>query len=144
MTIDASQHALKEVQSQSELVSRLLVRLDRLEGCLGDVSLAAELQLLKRDLARLHALLSSNVGNINYLSIVTLVEAALASLAWKAYTPQILNVLRQALYLGSQVEPLAFEDFNRVRHQFASAGIPTVPRIDLTSLDTDSADGEET
>src|SRR6516225_4780748 len=95
MTTDVTVEA-QQVRSRAELARQLLARVDRLQARLGDVSLAAELQLLKRELARGHAVLSRRPEDNNYLSVVTLVEAALASMTWKQYTPQVLDALRRA------------------------------------------------
>ena len=83
----------------ADLVEQLLVRLDRLAPHLKDVSLAAEVQLLKRDLARGHRFLSARAEDNNFLSVITLVEAALASLTWKGYSPAVLDAL-PGLYRG--------------------------------------------
>src|SRR5436189_2202998 len=90
-----------EVASRASLARQLLARVDRLASRLGDVSLAAELQLLKRELARGYAALSVRPDDNNFLSVATLVEAALASLTWKDYTLQVLDPLRGAFSAGA-------------------------------------------
>ena len=130
MTVDATQQA-EALRSRCDLARRLLGRVDRLAERLGDVSLAAELQLLKRDLVRGHDLLASHSSENNFLSVVTLVEAALASLTWKQYTPAILDALRQAFAAGVEETPFTFADYDALRRRFHAAGIATVPLIDL-------------
>ena len=95
MAQDTALGTQEQSRSQTDLAGRLLARLGRLEACGGDVSLATEIQLLKRELVRGHTLLASRPGDNDYLSAVTLVEAALASLRWKAYTPQVFGALRK-------------------------------------------------
>ena len=68
--------------------------MDRLESVLGDEAFTAELQLLKRDLARGHELLAP--ADKDYRSVLTLVEGALACLTWKAYTPATLEAQGRA------------------------------------------------
>jgi hypothetical protein len=54
MTTDTTSKTQQEVRSRPELARQLLARVDRLEARLGDVSLAAEIQLLKWCLVRGH------------------------------------------------------------------------------------------
>jgi hypothetical protein len=145
MTTDATLGAHQEVRSRSELAGQLLARVGRLSPRLGDVSLAAEIQLLKRELARSHGALSARPEDNNYLSVVTLVEAALASLTWKGYTPQVLDALGRAFSAGTSEGPFTFEDYDAIRRHFKASGIPTGPIIDLTSpaLDAEDEDGPE-
>ena len=77
-------------------------------------------------------------------STVTLVESALACLAWKQYTPQVVDALRQAFTAGTRPAPFTFADYDAVRRLCAERGIPTVPAIDLNSLEPqDLEDGQE-
>ncbi len=84
MSTDLGQRIEQQPATRADLARHLLARVDRLASRLGGVSLAAEVQLLKRDLVRGHALLSVRPEDNNFLSVVTLVEAALASLTWFA------------------------------------------------------------
>ncbi|HEV3258878.1 MAG TPA: hypothetical protein VG013_18555 [Gemmataceae bacterium] len=140
MTPDATLRTEEQPRSRIDLAGRLLARVGRLEARLGEVSLAAEVQLLKRELARGHELLSSRPADNDYLAAVTLVEAALASLTWKGYTPQVLDALRQAFAAGTRQGPFTFADYDAIRRQFAAAGIPTAPAIDLPSPAADAED----
>jgi hypothetical protein len=100
---------------------------------LGQVSLAAEVQLLKRELSRCHALLNKgHPADNNFLSVVTLVEAALASLTWKGYTPKVLNILRRALAGGECEGEFSFEHYDAIRREFKASAIPTGPTIGST------------
>jgi hypothetical protein len=142
MTPDATRGTPHEARSRPELARQLLARVDRIESRLGDISLAAEVQLLKRELARGHDVLNSCREDNNYLSVVTLVEGALANLTWKGYTPAVLESLRRAFSAGTCEGSFTFEDYDAVRRHFAGAGIATGPRIDLTSLDGE-VEGED-
>jgi hypothetical protein len=116
----------KADEARDDVARQLLSRVDRLAAVLDDVSFTAELQLLKRDLARGHEALASPADN-HYRSVVTLVEAALACLTWKAYTPAVLEALRLALAAGARDGPFTFADYDAVRRHLAAAGICTVP-----------------
>ena len=70
---------------RSELARDLVKRVDQLLLLVGDVSLATHIGLLKHDLSRCHDALKPPLSETNYLSIVTLVEAAMAQLKWKQY-----------------------------------------------------------
>jgi hypothetical protein len=145
MTTDATLGTHQEVRSRSELAHQLLARVDRLASRLGDVSLAAEIQLLKRELARGHSVLSAHPEDNNFLSVVTLIEAALASLTWKAYTPQVLDALRQAFSAGTHQGEFTFQEYDALRRHFKASGIPTGPTIDLTTtpLEAEGEDGPQ-
>jgi hypothetical protein len=97
------------------------------------VSLAAEVQLLKRELVRGHAILSIRPEDNNYLSVISLVEGALASLTWKGYTPGVLDAMRRAFAAGAGEGEFTFEAYDGLRRDFRASGIPTGPTVDFTS-----------
>lgn len=117
-------------------------RVERLEALLGTVPLATEIQLLKRDLARGHDVLRS-AGETNYLSVVGLAEAALASLTWKQYTPVVVDALREAFTAGTRQEPLTFPDYQAIRRGFRERGVPVGPTIDLDALEPEDLEEEQ-
>lgn len=135
MSTDLGQKTEQRPVTRADLARQLLARVDRLTPRLNDVSLAAEVQLLKRELARGHPVLSARPEDNNFLSVVTLVEAALASLTWKGYTPPILDALRQAFSAGLRDGEITFEEYDAIRRHFKASGIPTGPIIDLSSPD---------
>ena len=135
MPTDLGQRTAQQSTTRADLARQFLARVDRLAPRLGEVSLAAELQLLKRDLARSHPLLSARPEDNNFLSIVTLVEAALASLTWKGYTPIVFDALRQAFAAGVREGAIPFEENDAIRRHFKASGIPTGPTIDLSPPD---------
>jgi hypothetical protein len=106
---------------------------DRLAPRLNNVSLAVEVQLLKRELARSHPILSARPEDNNFLSVVTLVEGALASLTWKGYTPGVLDALQRAFSAGLREGEFTFEEYDAIRRHFKASGIPTGPTIELSS-----------
>jgi hypothetical protein len=144
VSTDLGQTTEQQPGTRADLARQLLARVDRLATRLGDVSLAAEVQLLKRELVRRHAILSDRPEDNNFLSVITLVEAALASLTWKAYTPGVLDGLRRAFSGAVREGEFTFEEYDAIRRQFKSSGIPTAPTIDLPPPDLDgSEDGPQ-
>jgi hypothetical protein len=133
VSTDLGQQLEQQPATRADLARQLLARVDRLAPRLGDVSIAAEVQLLKRDLVRGHAVLSVRPEDNNFLSIVTLVEAALASLIWKGYTPAVLEALRHAFSSGLHEGEVTFEEYDAIRRHFKASAIPNAPTIDLTS-----------
>jgi hypothetical protein len=140
VSTDLGQKTAQPPATRAELARQLLARVERLAPRLGDVSLAAEVQLLKRELVRGHTLLSARPEDNNYLSVVTLVEAALASLTWKGYTPGVLDALRRAFSAGTHEGEFTFDAYDAIRRDFKTSGIPTGPTIDLTSPAAEAED----
>jgi hypothetical protein len=114
------QEIKQQPTTRADLARQFLARLDRLAPRLNKVSLAAEVQLLKRELARSHSNLSARSEDNNFLSVVTLVEAALASITWKSYTPGMLDVLRQAFSAGLHEGEFTFEEYDAIRRTLES------------------------
>jgi hypothetical protein len=139
MTAENTHGTRQEVRSRPELAHQLLAHVERLAGLLGTVPLATAVQVLKRDLSRGHDVLRA-AGETNFLSVVTLVEAALACLTWKQYTPAVIEALRAAFTAGTREGAFAFSDYEAVRRHFAERGMPTGPSIDLDSLEPEDLD----
>jgi hypothetical protein len=131
MSASLGQTVERQPDTRSDLARQLVARVDRLENRLGDVSLAAEVQLLKRELVRGHAILSGRSEDNNFLSVITLVEAALAALTWKGYTPSVLDGLRGAFSAARRDGEFTFQEYDAIRRQFKALGIPSGPTIDL-------------
>jgi hypothetical protein len=146
VSTNLGQKTAPQPATRADLARQLLARVDRLAPRLGEVSLAAEIQLLKRELVRGHAVLAARPEDNNYLSVVTLVEAALASLTWKGYTPEVLDALRRAFAAGVGEGDFPFEAYDAIRRDFQKTGIPTGPTIDLTSpaVEAEDEDGPQT
>src|SRR4051794_38958620 len=103
--------SLERPATRADLARKLLVHADRLEALLDTIPVATEIQLLKRDLSRGHDMLRQ-AGETNFLSVVCLVEAALALLIWKKYNPTVVAALRDAFAPGTQLGPFTFEDYD--------------------------------
>lgn len=129
---------------RSELARDLIRRVDELLPLVGTVSMATHIGLFKRDLSKCHGALKDCASQSNYLSIVTLVESALAQLKWKDYTTQKLEAVKQALEMGYHQVSVGFDDYQRARDLFSKGGVEAAPLIDLESLDwQDITDAEE-
>lgn len=77
MSTGLGQTIERQPTTRTDLARQLLARVDRFMTRSGDVSLAAEVQLLKRELGRGGANLSARSQNNDLRSVITLVEAAL-------------------------------------------------------------------
>ncbi len=135
MSTELGQRTEQQPDTRADLARQLLARVDRLATRLGDVSLAAEIQLLKRELVRGHSILSARPEDNNFLSVITLVEAAMASLTWKGYTPGVLESLRGVFSAAGREGEFTFEEYDAIRRHFKASGIPSGPTIDLAAPD---------
>jgi hypothetical protein len=133
VSLDLDNKITQQPATRADLAQQLLARVERLAPRLGDVSLAAEIRLLKRELLRGHAILSARPEENDYLSVVTLVEDTLTSLTWKEYTPAVLGALRRAFAAGTGAGEFHFEAYDAIRRDFRTSGIPTGPVIDSKS-----------
>ena len=140
MPKDLGERTERQPATRPELAQQLLARVDRLATRLGDVSLAIEIKLLKRELVRGHAVLANRPADNNFLSVVTLVEAALASLTWKGYTPVILDALRRSFLPGLDAGEFPFEEYDAIRRHFRGLGISTGPSIEIATTDLTGED----
>jgi hypothetical protein len=135
MSADLTHRGPEPPATRADLARRLLARVDQLEARLGDVALAAEIQLLKRELARGHAVLSRVSEDNNYLCVVCLVEAALASLTWKESTSVVLAAPRRAFAAGTRNGAFPFDEYVALRRHFRESHIAVGPTIDLSLPD---------
>lgn len=136
MSTDHNRPGLERPTSRADLARQLLARVERLEVLLGTIPLATEIQLLKRDMRRGHAVLIGPEDN-DYLSVVCLVEAALESLTWKLYTPVVLAALRRAFSAGTRDGAFTCEEYAALRRHFRESDIPGGPSIALDSPDAE-------
>jgi hypothetical protein len=129
---------------RSELGRDLIRRVEQLLPLVGDVSLATHIGLLKRDLSRCHDALKDHPAESNYISIITLVESAMAQLKWKQFTRPQLEAIHKALGIGYRKVRVRFEDYETARSLFAQENVDVTPRIDLATLKwEDITDDEE-
>ena len=134
----------KIIRMRSEVARDIHNRVNELIPLVGDVSFATNLQLLKRDLSRCHDVLGKHPSESNFLSIITLVEAALAQFKLKDYTPAQLEWIRAAIDVGYRQSSVSFDDYDQIRREFAQHDIDTHPRIDLDAFSMDDlTDGED-
>lgn len=124
MTTNLTQPGVERPATRTNLTHQFLGRVERLFALLGTIPLATEVQLLKRDLAQ--------GGETSFLSVVTLVESALACLTWKQFTSEVVAALRDAFSAGTCAASFTFPDYEAVRRLFAERGIPS---INLDSLE---------
>lgn len=143
MTPDGTVQTQQGPLTRADLARQLLARAERLPALLGTIPLATELQLLKRDLSRGHEVLRTAPSEASFLSVVTLVESALACLTWKQYTPEVVDAVRRAFAAGTRPGPFTFADYDAVRRQFTECGIPTTPAVDLDSLTPKDLDDDQ-
>jgi hypothetical protein len=130
-------------RKRSELARDLLSRLKDLATLLGKVSLAANLELLKKDLARCHKELQAHASETNFLSIVTLVESAMTNLKWKQYSEAELDLFRKAFNVGYRKAHVRFQDYDEIRKQFSREQVRTLPQMDLASLKPEDLENDE-
>jgi hypothetical protein len=129
---------------RSELARDLLQRIDQLIPLLGDISLATNIELLKRDLSHCHDVLKAHPSESDFLSIITLVESAMAQTKWKQYNRLQLEAIREACDIGYRQVQVRFSDYVKARELVAAKALETTPRIDLEKLSLeDITDGEE-
>lgn len=128
---------------RSEVARDLVQRVNQLLPLIGDVTLAANIGLLKRDLSQCHDKLNGHPSESDYLSIVTLVESAMTQLKWKQYTRSQLQAICEALNIGYRQVRVRFEDYEKARDLLSMKNVDSTPRIDLESLKwEDLADDE--
>jgi hypothetical protein len=84
-----------------------------------------------------------DAGETNFLSVVCLVESALASLTWKLCTPVVVGALREAFTPGARQGPFTFSDYNAVRTLFRERDIPVGPTIDLDAPEPEDLDDDQ-
>ncbi len=133
MSTDLGHKTEQQPSARADLARQFLARVDQIAPRVNNVSLAIEVQLLKRDLARSHPILRARPENNNFLSVITLVEAALATLTWKGYTPTVLEALRQAFSAGLHEGDFTFAEYDAIRRHFKASGILTGPTIGQSS-----------
>ncbi len=127
-------------KQRQEIARRLVTLVSRVIQDFGKVSMAANLQVLKRGLSRCHDSLGSSQREADYLSIVTLVEASLVATNWKLLKKEHLQQIQQALAVGVENASVTFDHYNRVAHRFRGSGLETIPSFELDDDECDSTD----
>lgn len=121
-------------QLRRVLARKLVQRAGELLPYVGDVALPTYLQLLEDDLAHGHEILEPHGSEVDYLSLITLIESALVCQTWKQFTRRQVKALQAVLRLGCSAKPIGLEGFDKARGLLADAGVETTPRIDLDAL----------
>lgn len=117
------------VMIRSDLARALIERVKQLVPLVGDASIATQICLLKRDLSLCHDALRWHPAERNFLSIVTLIESAMAQLKWEQYSCTQLNVFNKALNIGCRQMRVTFADYKNVRILFSQQKVDATPRI---------------
>ena len=127
------------MEARVEVATRLVSLVGRVIESHGEVRMAADLQVLKRELSRSHDVLGSSTHESDYLSIVTLVEATLASMDWKSATREQLKQVEQALAVGCAESEVTFNHYGRAARTLRGFGVPTMPSFELGSEEENSS-----
>lgn len=127
-------------QRRRELADRLSRLVKRVVDSRGKVRMAADIEVLKHELSRCHEVLGGSRSESNFLSIVTLVEACLASMDWKNASKEQLAEILKALSTGRSDAYVTFEDFDHVSRVFRTSGLRTMPSFDV-ALEEDRSSG---
>lgn len=104
---------------------------ERLGTHCGKARAAADLQLLKRELARCHEELGPYPSESNFLSIVVLLELELGKKAWNAISKEELLFLKRAADIGISKDQITFDDYNFHLRTLNSSGYRTGPILDF-------------
>lgn len=128
---------------RSELARDLVQRVAQLEPLIGEVALATQINLLKRDLSHCHDVLKGHPGESDFLSIVTLVESAMTPLKWKQYTRPTVAAIRDALNIGYRQVRVGFEDYQMARSLLSNGHVDATPRLDLGAVNWNEIEDDE-
>jgi hypothetical protein len=140
----APQYDSEAARRRSELARDLLGRTEQMMPLVNDPALAVNIRLLRKDLAGCHDRLKDSPSESDFLSLVTLIESAIATRKWKEYTQDLLEQIHSAIDIGYRKSHVRFEDYDQVRRQFLAGSAGASPRIDLQSLNmSDVQDDEE-
>ncbi len=143
--VQPDQNDIEGMRLRSELARDLIPKIESLKTTLGDPALAANLQILKRNLSRCYDSLRLYPREADFLSIVTLVESVMAQLKWKEYAATHVDTFRDVIGIGYRQSQVLYSDYEAATQLFAAHRINLTPRIDLENLELDEvSDDEET
>lgn len=127
-------------EQRREMAGRLCELMTRVVSNCGRVRMAADIELLKRELARCHEVLGQTGLESDYVSIITLVEASIASMDWKHATKDQLRRVNEILTVGRDTTPVTFDHFNKALKVLRGHMLPTGPsfEIDVEESGTDA------
>jgi hypothetical protein len=84
--------------------------------------MAADLELLKRELARCHDVLGPLPREADFLSVVVLVELELGTKPWREISPQELAALQSVIEIGVKEPRVTFDEFNKTIRTLNASG----------------------
>jgi hypothetical protein len=119
----------KAATERAKISHQITTAAKRMIAHVGAASLTALLQLLKRELSGAHDTLRHMRSEADYLSIVTLVENALAGTNWRKLTEARLNLISQVTSLG-ETRRVTYADVQQVRRDLIAAGLLDGPAFD--------------
>lgn len=126
------------IRLRSELAKDIHDRIIKIAPYAGDLSLATYIQLLKRDLSRCHDVLHDHPTEQNFLSIITLIEAAISQKKWRDYDSRQFEKFKNAIDIGYRQPVVSFTDYKSVRDEFAKDSIDTFSTLDSVEFDWES------
>ncbi len=124
-------------EKRQEVAERLVALMERVIKSHLNVSMAANLQVVKRELSRCHDVLGSSRHESDYLSIITLVEANLACMDWKSATRRQLEQIKQSLAVGCEERHVTFDHYSRAVRRLRRFGLPTMPTFEVGTEEED-------
>lgn len=133
-------HSRTSMKLRQEVAATLALMASRLAKNCRSASFAADLALLKRELARAHSSLRL-AGEPEYLAIVTLVERAVVSMDWSRPNRRQLDRLHYALDIGAIDDRVSFDHYKSQLKALRGASIQTGPVINFED-DEEDDDGE--
>jgi len=128
------------VRKRRAIAERLAALMAKVVAHRGQIAMAADVQLVKRELARAHAVLGESKSESNYLSVITLVEANLATMDWKNASAEQLRQVQQALTVGCAASAVTFDQYRRLERSFRGYGLPTIPTFDFCAENSGGTD----
>jgi hypothetical protein len=141
LELDGPSEAELAMTERVKIAKRITEAVGRMIPHVGTVKLTALLQLLKRDISRCHDLLRDKRSETDYVSVVAIVENALAGTNWKQLTEKSLERLKSALAVGEVRRRVTYTDFKRVRDELIAGGLLGGPAFDYGDAVTAKPDG---
>lgn len=130
------------ISERRKVATRLAGLAQKLIDSHKSVKMAADIQVLRRELSRAHAPLRELRSERDYLSVVTLVEAAMQNIDWKTVSKDKLVQIKQSLAIGTSASSVHFDDVNRQARQLRGAGVSTLPMFEIDDGEEEATLGE--
>ena len=144
MANDQPEHAGEEgFKTRTEIADQVLAAIDFMMKACGQPSMATDIQLLKKELASAHDLISYFPGENDFRSIITLAESYLSQWKWKEFTVSRLSVLREVFAMARTKPNILFSDYEAVRGKFRRFQMQTSPMIPLAQHENTQDEADE-